>query len=100
MSNTSTTWSAEGYVDTLGATEGTLYLFPNGLVGDQFTIYRRSDVSDAEMLVVADRVLAGVQRWRDGVAAAVERNRTVLDKLAAAEARIAELENSAEDGPR
>lgn len=95
-----TTWSKRGHVDTIGSSDGNLHVFPNGVVGDQFTVYRRKDLTDAEMLAVADRVLAGVQQWRDGVAAVVERNRTTLDKLAAAEARIAELESSAVDGAR
>ncbi|MFI2610651.1 hypothetical protein [Kitasatospora sp. NPDC018619] len=95
-----TSWSKRGYADTVGFSDGSLHLFPNGTAGDQFTVYRRKDLTDAEMLAVADRVLAGVQQWRDGVAAAVERNRSTLDKLAAAEARIAELERGTEDGTR
>lgn len=96
-----TTWSKRGHVDSMASNDGSLHIFPNGATGDQFTVYRRKDVSDAEMLAVADRVLAGVKQWRDGVAAAAERNRTVLEKLAAAEARIAELESGGPgDGAR
>ncbi|MFB7617796.1 hypothetical protein [Kitasatospora sp. NPDC056181] len=92
MSNTTTWWSARGYVDTMGASEGALYIHPNGVAGDQFTIYRRTDdVTDAEMLAVADRVLAEVQRWRDTVAATAERNRTAADELVEARAEIARL---------
>jgi len=89
--NSTTTWSAKGYVDTMGATEGTLYIHPNGVAGDQFTIYRRKDVTDAEMLAVADGIVASVQRWRDKVAATVERNRTTADELATARAELALL---------
>ncbi|KIQ67017.1 hypothetical protein TR51_06395 [Kitasatospora griseola] len=89
--NSTTTWSSSGYVDTMGATEGSLYIHPNGMAGDQFTIYRRKDVSDAEMLAVADRVLSAVQRWRDRIAEHTEQNRTTADELAAARAEIARL---------
>jgi hypothetical protein len=37
-----------------------------------------------EQLVVADRVLAGVQQWRDGIAEAAEGERTAADELAQA----------------
>lgn len=47
-------------------------------------------------LAVADRVLAGVQRWRDNIAAAAERRRTVEDELAAAREEIAPLKAEAE----
>jgi hypothetical protein len=89
--SSSTQWSERGYADTSGATNGTLYLHPNGISGDQFTVYRRDNISDAEMLAVADRVLAEVQRWRDTVAATTERNRGVTDELAEARAEIARL---------
>ncbi|MGW4810499.1 hypothetical protein ACWEPB_02490 [Kitasatospora cineracea] len=89
--NSTTTWSSSGYVDTMGATEGTLYIHPNGVAGDQFTIYRRRDVSNAEMLAIADRVLSAVQRWRDRIAENAERNRTTADELAEARAEIARL---------
>nr|BEK68796.1 hypothetical protein KPHV_60230 [Kitasatospora purpeofusca] len=99
MSNTTTRWSAAGYADAMGASDGAFYIYPDGLTGDQLTIYRSRDVSDAEMLAVANRVLTAVQRWRDTVAESVERNRTAADELAEARARIAELESAAaEDG--
>jgi len=47
-------------------------------------------------LAVADRVLAGVQRWRDSIAAAAERQRTAVDELAAAREEIARLKADAE----
>jgi capsid protein len=96
MSQTSTKWSAKGHVATHGATEGTLYIYPDNISGDQFAVYRRQDVSDEEMLAVADRVLAGVQDWRDRIAVHVESNRTVTSELEAAKVRIAELVAAAE----
>lgn len=93
-----TTWSKRGHVDNMASNDGTLHIYPNGVVGDQFTVYRRKDLTDADMLAVADRVLAGVKQWRDGIAAAAERNRTTADELAAAQARIAELEQAAKGG--
>ncbi|MER5350650.1 hypothetical protein ABT093_09995 [Kitasatospora sp. NPDC002551] len=98
MSTTHTMWSAGGYASTMGFTDGHLFLFPAGLSGDQLAIGRRANVSDAEMLAVADGVLTAVQRWRDTVAESVEQNATVADELVAAKARIAELESAAEDG--
>jgi len=51
-----------------------------------------------EQLAVADRVLAGVQRWRDGIAEAAERHRTTEDELAAAREEIARLKAEREGG--
>lgn len=48
-------------------------------------------------LAVADRVLAGVQRWRDSIAAAAERQRTAVDELAEARAEIARLKSVTEE---
>jgi hypothetical protein len=48
-------------------------------------------------LAVADRVLAGVQRWRDGIAAAAARQLTAVDELAAAREEIARLKAAAEE---
>ena len=50
-----------------------------------------------KQLAVADRVLAGVQRWRDGIADAAERRRTTEDELAAAREEIARLKAEAEE---
>lgn len=48
-----------------------------------------------QQLAVADRVLAGVQRWRDGIAEYAEEQRTAADELAAAHAEIARLKAEA-----
>jgi hypothetical protein len=51
-----------------------------------------------EQLAIADRVLAGVQRWRDGIADELKRERTSADELAVALRRIAELEQQSAGG--
>ncbi|MFJ8023330.1 hypothetical protein [Streptomyces sp. NPDC096311] len=51
-----------------------------------------------EQLAVADRVLAGVQRWRDGIAEAATRHRTAEDELAAAREEIARLQAERDGG--
>ncbi|MFD7410122.1 hypothetical protein [Kitasatospora purpeofusca] len=101
MSTTYTTWTKRARAEgNAGVRAGGLTIYSNGYSGDQFTLYQRDDLSNADMLTVADRVLADVQKWRDGIAAAAERDRTVADELAEAKARIAELESAAEDGAR
>ncbi|MFD7410648.1 hypothetical protein [Kitasatospora purpeofusca] len=102
MSTTYTFWSKKARVEgRAGAGVGGLSIYPDGSYsGDQFTIYQRSEMSASDMLTVADRVLADVQRWRDDIAAVAERARTDADELAEARARIAELESAAVDGAR
>ncbi|MEU4348267.1 hypothetical protein [Streptomyces sp. NPDC023838] len=51
-----------------------------------------------EQLAVADRVLAGVQRWRDQIAEVADRQRTAADELAAAREEIARLKAEREGG--
>ena len=51
-----------------------------------------------KQLAVADRVLAGVQRWRDGIAQAAEQQRTAADELAAAREEIARLKAERDGG--
>ncbi|WP_200309134.1 hypothetical protein [Streptomyces adelaidensis] len=51
-----------------------------------------------QQLAIADRVLAVVQRWRDGIADAAERHRTTEDELAAAREEIARLKAEREGG--
>ncbi|WP_043469022.1 hypothetical protein [Kitasatospora sp. MBT66] len=95
MSTTTTWWTKSAYADTHDA-RGTLHIHPGGLGGDQLTIYQDSKMPAGEMLAIADRFLAEVQRWRDGVAKTAAAARSTADDLAAAQARIAELESAAE----
>lgn len=60
-------------------------LFPSGMTVDQ-------------QLAVADRVLARVQRWRDGIADCAEQMRTATDELAEARAEIARMKAEREGG--
>ena len=48
-----------------------------------------------DQLAVADRVLASVQRWRDGIAEYADQHRTAADELEAARAEIARLKAEA-----
>ncbi|MFD9152265.1 hypothetical protein ACFWDF_34540 [Streptomyces diastaticus] len=91
MSRYHTLWAASGRIELWGATDGTLYLEPNGVANDQVVLVPSKDMTPEQMLAVADRVLAGVQRWRDTVAEHVERKRTTADELAAAKAEIQRL---------
>ncbi|MFD5027056.1 hypothetical protein [Streptomyces sp. NPDC058373] len=91
MSTYRTYWTPEGHIEMWGATDGTLSLYPGSIASDQITIARPTDMTPEQMLAVADRVLAGVQRWRDTVAEHVERERTTADELAEARAEIERL---------
>jgi hypothetical protein len=51
-----------------------------------------------KQLAVADRVLAQVQRWRDGIAEAADRKRTAEEELAAAREEIARLKAERDGG--
>jgi hypothetical protein len=51
-----------------------------------------------QQLAVADRVLAGVQRWRDGIADYANRESTAADELAAAREEIARLKAERDGG--
>ncbi|MFC9949234.1 hypothetical protein ACFVIN_01475 [Streptomyces prasinus] len=69
-----------------------LYIDPDGMAaGAHLSLLFASDVPLPEQAVIADRVLAGVQRWRDGIVEKSERARTAEDELAAARAEIARL---------
>ncbi|MGX1515044.1 hypothetical protein [Streptomyces collinus] len=50
-----------------------------------------------EQVAIADRVLAGVQRWRDGVAESADRQRTAEVELAEARAELARLKGETDE---
>jgi len=76
-----------------------LYIDPDGMsTGAHLSLLFASDVPLPEQVALADRVLAGVQRWRDGIAEKAERERTAEDELAAARAEIARLKGEDTDG--
>lgn len=75
-----------------------LYIDPDGMsAGAHLSLLFASDVPLPEQVAIADRVLAGVQRWRDGIAQAADRQRTAEDELAAARAEIARLKGEDTD---
>lgn len=78
---------------------GSLYVDPDGQYGDHgVTFMFGSNTPIAEQIVVADRVLAGVQRWRDDIVEHADRQRTAEDELAAAQAEIARLKAERDGG--
>ncbi|WP_327655735.1 hypothetical protein [Streptomyces sp. NBC_00483] len=66
--------------------------------GNELQVMFRSGMPIEQQLAVADRVLAGVQRWRDNLAEVADRQRTAADELAEARAEIARLKAEREDG--
>ncbi|WP_309049031.1 hypothetical protein [Streptomyces sp.] len=93
-----TTWTPDGQIESMGSTDGHLYLYPGNLAGDQIVIAPPKNMPPEQMLAVANRVLAGVQRWRDTVAQHAERARTTADELAEARAEITRLRAETKDG--
>jgi hypothetical protein len=63
---------------------------------DELQMLFKSGTSAETQLAIADRVLAGVQRWRDSIAAGAEAQRTAVDELAEARAEIARLKADTE----
>ncbi|MFF1790808.1 hypothetical protein ACFVX9_30625 [Kitasatospora sp. NPDC058243] len=94
-----TFWSERSHARTIDS-DGSLYIEPNGTGGDEVVIYRNREMTDDQMLAIADRVLADVRRWRNKVAEKAKQTHTVRDELAAAQARIAELERATKGGSR
>ena len=69
-----------------------LYIDPDGQsAGMHHSLLFPSSAPLHEQVAIADRVLAGVQRWRDDIAEKAERARTAEEELAAARAEIARL---------
>ncbi|MFJ8474232.1 hypothetical protein [Kitasatospora sp. NPDC094011] len=92
MSTTYTWWTERASASTHNA-DGSIHIYPDGVGGDQLTIYRRQSMTDAEMLAIADRIVADVTRWRDAIAAKAEAARTVEDELAGAWAEAGHLKS-------
>lgn len=75
-----------------------LYIDAAGMGGNaSLTLMFNSKMPLPEQAAIADRVLAGVQRWRDGIAERVERERTAEAELAEARAEIARLKGEYEE---
>ncbi|MGA5330989.1 hypothetical protein ACPCJT_20390 [Streptomyces griseoincarnatus] len=91
-------WGPQTEVRSSRPSIAALYIDPDGMgTGTHLSMLFASDVPLTEQVAIADRVLAGVQRWRDGIAEAAERERTAEDELAAARAEIARLKGEDTD---
>lgn len=93
-------WDETGTVDVGPFPIASLSLRPSSkATANEFQMMFHQGTAVHVQMAVADRVLAGVQRWRDGIAAAVERSKTTEDELAAAREEIARLKaERGEDG--
>ncbi|MFF2651503.1 hypothetical protein [Streptomyces sp. NPDC058045] len=92
-------WTTTGTVDSGTYPIASLTLQPSEkATANQMQMMFPSAMTVEERLAVADRVLAGVQQWRDGIAEAATRRRTVETELAEAHAKIARLEAEPGDG--
>lgn len=92
-------WDETGTVDCGPYPIATLSLRPSSRpTAPELQMLFKSGMPVEQQLAVADRVLAGVQRWRDGIAEAAERHRATEDELAAAREEIARLKAEREGG--
>lgn len=92
-----TFWTNRVWVDPGFGSEPSLNIHPEGQNrGSDFTLLFPLRTSAATQLEVADKVLAGVQKWRDQIAAQADRERTAEDELTAAREEIARLRAEAE----
>lgn len=92
-------WTETGTVDSGPHPIATLSLRPsNDPTAAELQMLFPSRMPLDKQLAVAERVLAGVQRWRDGIAEAAQRRKTAEDELAAAREEIARLKGELEGG--
>lgn len=91
-------WDETGTVESGPYPIAALSLRPsNKATANDLQMMFPSDMPLEQQAAVADRVLAGVQRWRDSIAEAADRRRTAEDELAAAREEIALLKAKAAD---
>lgn len=94
-------WTETGTADVGPFPIASLSLRPsNAATANDLQMSFPSGMSADKQLAVADRVLAQVQRWRDGIAEAAQRQRTAEEELAAAREEIARLKAEREGGDR
>lgn len=93
-------WTSKAEVRSSGPVlHAALYIDPAGMGGGtSLALMFASRTPLADQLVIADRILAGVQSWRDGVAEASERQRSAESELAAAREEIARLKAERDGG--
>jgi len=90
-------WTDRVWVDPGFSSEPTLNIHPEGQNrGSDFTLLFPLRTPTETQLRIADEVLAGVQKWRDLIAARAEQERTAENELAAAREEIARLKAAAE----
>ncbi|MET9517487.1 hypothetical protein [Streptomyces sp. NPDC002994] len=88
-------WSENGTAKGNLPPLATLSLLPDGPYKSSFDVMFSQDTPIEQQLAVADRVLAGVQQWRNGIAEHAEQQRTATDELESARAEIARLKSEA-----
>ena len=87
-------WTDRTYVDAGFRQNSSLTIYPDGQhQGSDITLLFPLNTTPDEQLAIAEKVLAGVQQWRDGIAAYAEQQRTAADELEAARAEIARLKS-------
>ena len=92
-----TFWTNRVWVDPGFASEPSLNIHPEGQNrGNDFTLLFPLRTPVETQLQIADKMLAGVQKWRDQIAATAEQQRTAQDELAKARAEIARLKAETE----
>ncbi|MFJ1964857.1 hypothetical protein [Streptomyces massasporeus] len=76
-----------------------LYIDAAGMSGaHHLSLLFTSTTPVAEQVQVAERVLAGVQRWRDGIVGYADQQRSAEEELAAAREEIARLKAERDGG--
>ncbi|GAA2929333.1 hypothetical protein [Streptomyces enissocaesilis] len=88
-------WSENGTAKGNRPPLTSLSLLPDGRHKDELEVLFHQNTPIEQQLVIADRVLAGVQQWRDGIAEYAEQERTANDDLEAARAEIVRLKAQA-----
>lgn len=90
-------WDETGTAQSGPYPIASLSLRPNGSANsNELQMMFRQGTPVETQLAVADRVLAGVQRWRDSIAEGADAQRTAVDELAAAREEIARLKADSE----
>lgn len=92
-------WEETGTAESGPYPIASLSLRPSNLAtANDLQMMFKSGMPVEQQLAIADRVLAGVQRWRDSIAEAAERRKTTESELAAAREEIARLKAERDGG--
>ena len=92
-------WTETGVVESGPYPIASLSLRPSSAPRDNdLQMMFPSSLSVDQQLAVAERVLCGVQRWRDNIAEAADRQRNAESELAAAREEIARLRSERDGG--